>query len=491
MSKNYRTYNHLINGEWVGSEAVIERISPATGEKVAEFANGTAKEVEMAIDSARQAFDNGIWPKLSGAERSQYLRRWVEKIKENKERLIQIEVEEVGKAIKYARGDIEGSIGLIEYAASLTQTLHGESFSNFGENYTGLTLREPIGVVGLIVPWNFPALIFNQKVPFAIGAGCTVVVKPSEFTSGTALEMSKLAEEAGIPKGVINVVTGYGDPVGSRLVTSEKVDIVSFTGSTRTGKSIIRNSAETIKPVAVELGGKSAVTVFADSNIDDAVDGVVFGINFNQGEVCVSTSRLIIEESIADKFLDKLVSKVKKLKVGNPFNEDTDLGALIHQGHLNKVMEYVNYGKEDGAILLTGGNEIKMENNENTCFIEPTIFDHVQENHRIFQEEIFGPVLSVVRFNGLEDAIAKVNNTIYGLANSVWTSNINNAINMSKAIKSGTVWINTIIDGPPQLPLGGYKSSGFGKEMGQEGMEEFTQIKSINIFTGKRQHFFK
>ncbi|MBS4207531.1 aldehyde dehydrogenase family protein [Bacillus sp. FJAT-50079] len=488
MGKNIRAYKHLINGEWVGSQHIIERMSPATGQAVATFANGTNNELEMAIDSARAAFDDGLWPKMSGNKRSQYLRRWADKISENKEQLIQIEVEETGKAIKYARGDIEGSIGLIEYAASLAQTVHGKSFSNFGDEYTGLTLREPVGVVGLIVPWNFPALIFCQKVPFALAAGCTVVVKPSEFTSGTALEMSKLAEEVGIPKGVINVVTGYGDPVGSGLVTSEKVDRVSFTGSTRTGKSVIRNSAETIKPVAVELGGKSAITVFADADIDDAVDGVVFGINFNQGEVCVSTSRLIIEESIADEFLQKLVTKVKNLKVGNPFSEETDLGSLIHQEHLNKVLEYIQFGQEDGATLLTGGKQIKVDGS--SCYIEPTIFDHVQENHRIFQEEIFGPVLSVIRFNGVEDAIRKVNNTVYGLANSIWTKNINQALTMSKAIKSGTVWVNTIIDGPAQLPLGGYKASGFGKEMGEEGMEEFTQIKSINIFTGKRNHYF-
>ncbi|MGG0451791.1 aldehyde dehydrogenase family protein [Priestia megaterium] len=491
MSQDVRTYKHLINGEWVGSDNTIARISPATGKKVAEFANGNQEDVENAIDSARNAFDHGEWPKLTGIQRSQYLRKWADKIKENKEHLIQIEVEEVGKAVKYARGDIEGTIGLIEYAASLAQTLHGESYSNNGENYTGIVAREPVGVVGMIVPWNFPALIFCQKVPFAIAAGCTVVVKPSEFTSGSALELSRLAEEVGIPKGVINVVTGYGDPVGSTLVTSTKVDRVSFTGSTKTGQSIIRNSADTVKPVSVELGGKSAVTVFADADIDDAVDAVLFGINFNQGEVCVSTSRLVIEDSIADEFLEKLVGKAKNLKVGNPLDEETDLGSLIHPGHLQKVLEYIEFGKEDGATLLTGGKQVQIDGEEATCYIEPTIFDNVQENHRIFQEEIFGPVLSVIRFNGVEDAINKVNNTIYGLANSVWTKNIDKALTMSKAIKSGTVWVNTIIDGPPQLPLGGYKASGFGREMGHEGIEEFTQLKSINIRIGKRDHFFK
>ncbi|XID92536.1 aldehyde dehydrogenase family protein [Paenibacillaceae bacterium WGS1546] len=487
-----REYQHYVNGNWSASDSgrMIDRKSPATGEFVARFADGTPADTNKAIAVARNAFDSGPWPRMSGMERGRVLFRLAEKMRSEIERLARIETEENGKPIRMARGDIEGSIGLIEYAAGLAQQMHGESYTNFGDKHTALVVREPVGVVGLITPWNFPALIYCQKMPFALAAGCTVVVKPSEFTSSTTIEITRLAEKAGVPAGVINVVTGYGPQVGQALVDSPDIDFISFTGSTATGQRIIAGAAGTMKKTSVELGGKSANIVFADADLDDAADGAMFGIFFNNGETCCAGSRLIIEDSIADAFLDKLAQRAKRLKVGNPMQEDTDIGALIHPEHAAKVMGFIKQGQEQGAKLLTGGHQVESEACPTGCFVAPTIFDHVGQETSIFQEEIFGPVLSVTRFHTMEEAIAIANNSKYGLASAVWTKDVDKAMIVSREMKAGTVWVNTMIDGSPQLPFGGYKGSGFGREMGQAGFEEFTELKAINIHIGKRTPYY-
>jgi acyl-CoA reductase-like NAD-dependent aldehyde dehydrogenase len=424
---------------------------------------------------------------MSGMERAAILRRWADLIETDAERLARIEVDEVGKPIRLARGDIKGAIALTHYAASLAMQVHGEVYNNLGPNKAGWIHREPCGVVGMIVPWNFPALIFGQKVPFALAAGCTAVVKPSEFTSGTALEMARLGEAAGIPKGVLSVVTGYGDPVGEAIVRSPHVDFVSFTGSTAVGKRIIANSSETLKRVSVELGGKSANIVFADADLDDAVDGSMFGIFFNQGECCCSATRLLLEDSIADRFVERLVERSKALKVGDIHAEDADIGALINERHFDKVCSYLERGKADGAKLLMGG---VSDQSRGGLFVLPTVFDHVTPEMAIFKEEIFGPVLSITRFNGVEQAVELANDTIYGLANTIWTKNFDVAHQVAPRLRSGTVWINTTIDGAPQMPFGGYKASGFGREMGQAGLDEFTNVKTVFAHLGKRQPFY-
>ncbi len=483
-----REYKNLINGEWVDSSngEVMERRSPATGEIVSKIAVGTEADVQKAIKVANEAFKNGPWPRMSGMERARVLNRLALLVKENADYLARIEVEEVGKPIRMAKGDIEGCVGLIEYAAGLAQQLHGDTHTNLGTKHTGLVIKEPVGVVGMITPWNFPGLIFCQKMPFALAAGCTIVTNPSVFTSGTTLEISRLAEEAGVPKGVVNIVTGRGGKIGQALVDSPDVHFISFTGSTGVGKEIIERSAKNVKKVSLELGGKGANIVFADSDFEDAIDGALFGIFNNQGEVCVSNSRLIIEDSIADKFLEKLVEKAQKLKVGNPLEADTDMGALIHEKHMQSVLNYIEIGKKEGAKLLTGGERIGTSG----YFVQPTIFDQVSRDMRIFQEEIFGPVLSVTRFNTVEEAIELANDSEFGLANAVWTKDLDKALIVSRAIQSGMVYVNTMNDSAVQLPFGGYKASGYGREMGKTAVEEYTEVKSISIHMGKRTPYF-
>jgi betaine-aldehyde dehydrogenase len=469
-----------------GSGRAIERVSPATLRPVASFADGTAADAEAAIARARAAFDTGPWPKLSGNERAAILRRWAGLIETHKARLARIEVEEGGKPLRFAEGDINGVVGLTYYAASHAMQLHGEAYNNFGPDKLGWVYREPVGVVGAIVPWNFPALIFAQKVPFALAAGCTVVAKPSEFTSGTALELARLAAEAGLPEGALNVVTGYGDPVGEAIVNSPDVDMVSFTGSTAVGRKIIAASAGTVKRLSMELGGKAANIVFADADLDDAIDGALFGIFFNSGECCCSATRLLVDETIADDFVARLGARAAELSVGQVDLPTSDIGAMISRKHFDRVCSYLERGRAEGATLVTGGTATA----EPGLFVTPTVFDHVTPQMAIFRDEIFGPVLSVSRFSSTDEAVKLANDTPYGLANSLWTKHIDTALQVAPRLRSGTVWINTTIDGPPQMPFGGYKASGYGREMGSAGVEEFTNLKSVFAHLGKRTPSF-
>lgn len=483
-----RQYTHFIDGRFDAvAETHAERRSPASGEVIAKFASGRAADMDRAIAAARAAFDNGPWPNMSGMERAEILNRYADLVRANFDRLVHIEVEEVGKPIRFARGDISGVVGLIRYAASLAMQMSGTNYTNIGANKTALIMREPVGVVGLITPWNFPALILNQKVPFALAAGCTVVVKPSEFTSGSALELAALAMEAGVPAGVFNVVTGKGSVVGQHLAEHPGIDFISFTGSTRVGQTVIEASAKNIVKTSMELGGKSANIVFADADLDAAVDGALMGVFFNNGECCVSGSRLFVQASIADEFVKRVADRSAKLKVGNPFDEDTDIGAMIDEKHFKKVLDYVRSGVDEGATLLTGGAVAKSGEGH---FVEATVFDNVKPSMTIFKDEIFGPVLSVTRFESVDEVVELANASIYGLSNYVWSKNIDTVLTVTRRLKSGWVQANTIIDGAPQLPLTGVKGSGFGYEMGHAGFEEFTQLKTLFIHTGPRQPVF-
>jgi betaine-aldehyde dehydrogenase len=486
-----RTYGHYIDGaDELLSEQVIERRNPATGELVSRFSEGTTGDVERAISAARETFDNGVWSNLTGIERSGILNRWAALAERDKDVLVEIELQEVGKPIRGALGDINGSIGLIKYAAALAVQLHGDAYTNLGPDYTGLVLREPVGVVGAVVPWNFPALVFCQKVPFALAAGCTVVVKPSEFTSGTAVELARLASEAGVPAGVVNVVTGYGDPVGQALVDSQDVDLLSFTGSTATGRKVLAGQQANFKRAAMELGGKGATVVFADSSLEEAVEGVVMGAYFASGQECGSGSRLLVEDSIAERFVSMVVERTEELRVGDLHDPATDLGALIHAKHAEKVSLYVRDASEAGARVLCGGNAVPVVDGAEPLGFEATVIDHVTPEMKLFREEVFGPVLSVTRFSSAAEAVELANDTTYGLCNAVYTRDVNKAINVGRALRSGTVWINTSIDGSPQLPYGGYKSSGIGREMGQSGLDEFTEVKALHLRTAPREPYF-
>ena len=486
-----RRYGHFIAGAAEPAPPDgIERRNPATEALTGRFADGTAQDVDRAVRAARAAFDDGPWPGLPAIERAAALSELARRMETEREALVRIEVEEVGKPIRMARGDIDGSIGLVRYAAALGTQLHGDAYTNLGPDYTGLVVREPVGVVGAVIPWNFPALIFCQKVPFALAAGCTVVVKPSELTSGTALELARLATDAGIPDGVINVVTGYGDTVGQALVDHMQVDLLSFTGSTATGRKVMDGQKGNMKRTSMELGGKGATIVFADADLDEALDGVIMGAYFSMGEECAAGARLLVEESIAETFVDRVVERARQLRVGDPFDEGTDLGALIHDAHAERVLRHVADARENGAVLRCGGALVAANGAGPRRVLEATVLDEVTPAMRIFRDEVFGPVLAVTRFTTADEAAQLANDTTYGLAHAIYTKHIDRAINVGRALRSGTVWVNTTIDGSPQLPFGGYKASGHGREMGQAGIDEFTELKALHLRTGPRRPFF-
>lgn len=479
-----RRYGVYIDGVMEEPESdSIGRDNPGTGVLVAEYTRGSSDTAERAVSSARRQFDEGSWATSSGQFRAGVLLRLAALMRRDHEKLSRIEAEEAGKPIRLARGDIDGSIGLTEFAAAMALTTHGDVHTNLGDGFLGLVTREPCGVVAMITPWNFPLLLLMQKLPFALAAGCTAVCKPSELTAGSTLEIAKLLTEAGLPDGVFNVVTGTGRVVGDYLARSRDVDFLSFTGSTAVGRSIVEASSGSLKRLSMELGGKAASIVFPDADLDKAADGVLRGVTFNQGECCVSGARLLVHEDIADEFLAVLKQKTSALRVGSPLDENADLGSMIHEQHLESVLGYVAGAKDAGAEVITGGNRLTEGNLSDGFFMAPTIVDKVARDSALFQEEVFGPVLAVTRFSTAAEAIDLANSVDYGLANSIWSLNINTALNVSRGLKSGTVWVNTTIDGAPQLPGGGVKQSGYGREMGKFGFEEFLELKTIQIRT--------
>lgn len=483
-----RQYDHWINGaeSAPASQRHVERASPAHGALLARFAAGNAADVDTAVAAARQLHEAGTWTALPGSERARLLGRLADLIERDADRLAVIEAEEVGKPIGYAKGEVLWSAELTRYAASLAWNIQGEAWSHLGDNKLGLVTHEARGVVGLIVPWNFPMVCLFQKLPYALAAGCPVVIKPSELTSGTALEIARLAAEAGFPAGLINVVTGTGADVGDRLTRHPDVSMISFTGSTRVGKQIAATAAEDLTRVALELGGKAANVVFADADLDAALDGVLFGVILNQGEECVAGTRLLIEASVADDFVARLIERSRRVVVGLPLDAETQVGALIHAQHLESVLNYIEIGKQEGARLVYGGERLTDNGLDKGFFVGPTIFTEVRPEHRIFREEIFGPVLTVTTFDTVEQAITLANDTEYGLGNGLWTKDVDKALKLSQKLQSGTVFVNTYLETSPQLPFGGFKKSGYGRENGVDGLREFMETKSTFIKMGER-----
>ena len=472
-----RRYGHWIGGREIG-EPIIERRSPAHGRPLAIFAAGTHADVDAAVRAARVAFAASDWRSRAGAERGQRLNAWADLIEAHAERLAIIEAEEVGKPIKYARCEIGHSVALIRYAAALAWQIKGDVFSDIGPGALGLVTREPRGVIGMIVPWNFPLVTLIQKLPFALASGNTAVIKPSEFTSGTALEVAKLAQDAGVPDGVINIVTGNGHIVGDALSAHPGVDMLSFTGSTTVGRKIAKAAAERIIPVSLELGGKGANIVFADADLDQALDGVLFGTILNQGQECCAGARLLVEDSIADDFLQQLLSRAKKVVTGLPLDNVTDLGPLIHRTHMDRVLAHIQTANASGAKVLIGGEAMTGSDYEAGFFVPTTIVDGVTPAMNIFREEVFGPVLTVTRFSSDAEALALSNDTEYGLASGFWTRDLCRAHAMAAGMQTGNIYVNTFLETAMQLPFGGWKNSGLGREVGIEGLLEFTQTKS-------------
>ena len=479
----------LIDGQWQLSAAseTYTRESPSHDVSVGEYPLGTAEDVDRAVAAARRAFDDGPWPRMRGAERAKMLTKVAELVRENSEDLAVTEVLESGKPISQARGEMEGVAGLWEYAATLARHSHGDSYNSLGDDMLGFVFREPIGVVGMITPWNFPLLIVSQKLPFALAVGCTSVVKPSELTPGTTLMLGRFIQEAGIPEGVVNIVTGYGQPVGARLASHPDVDMISFTGSTAVGKRIVEASAGNLKKVSLELGGKNPQIIFADADLEAALDAAVFGVYFNMGECCNSGSRLLLQRDIAEDFQKALVERAATVPVGDPLDEATKVGAIINEAQQSKITRLIGSGQQQGANLALGGSPIKSEKGR---YIEATVFTDVEPEMDIAKEEIFGPVLSVLTFDTAEEATQIANNTLYGLSAGVWTKDIDTAFKLTKTIRAGTIWVNTFMDGYPELPFGGYRESGLGRELGRNAADEFSELKTVQLHLGERTNWW-
>jgi betaine-aldehyde dehydrogenase len=482
-------YELWINGQEVpaGSGKRFERRSPAHGVVIGDYAEADIADVDTAVSVAREAFDRGPWPHSSGADRMKCLLKAAELIRQQKEELALIETLESGKPISQARDEMDWAAGLWDYAATLCRHIHGDTYNALGASMLGLVIREPIGVVGMITPWNFPLLIVSQKLPFALAAGCTCVIKPSELTSGTTLRLGKLLAEAGVPDGVVNIVSGYGDPVGSRLSEHPQVDMMSFTGSTKVGKAVVGAGRHNLKKVELELGGKNPQIIFADADLEAALDAAVFGICFNMGECCNSGSRILIQRPIADEFVRRVVELAREVPVGDPLDEKTKVGAIASEPQYEKIMGYIEQGRNAGARLQLGGEPLQILDGR---FIATTVFDQVRPEMAIAKEEIFGPVLSILTFDTAEEAIEIANSTNYGLSSGVWTRDFDTAISVSRRIRAGTIWVNTFMDGYAELPFGGYKESGQGRELGRFAIEEFTELKTIQLHLGPRSSWW-
>lgn len=487
LPQSSREFGFWMNGAWHLGRENFERVSPGHGVAVTRTQKCTLDDLNAAVLVARTSFEDRSWSGRSGAERSGVLLRTAAILRQRREEIAYWEVLENGKPISQARGEIDHCIACFEVGAGAARQLHGDSFNNLGDSLFGMVLREPVGVVGLITPWNFPFLILCERVPFILASGCTLVVKPSEVTSVTTLLLGEILSEAGLPNGVYNVVTGSGRTIGQALAEHPDVDMLSFTGSTSVGRSVVHAAADSnFKKLGLELGGKNPIIVFADADLEDAADGAAFGISFNTGQCCVSSSRLIVDRRVASEFEAILASKMKRIRVGDPLDEQTQVGAITTSAQNETILSYIEKGKAEGATLVTGGTALELGRGS---YISPTLFSGVTRNMSIAKDEIFGPVLSSFQFDTVEEAIEIANDTVYGLAASVWSKNIDTALAVTRRVRAGRFWVNCIMAGGPEMPLGGFKQSGWGREAGSYGVEEYTQVKSVHIEAGKRNHW--
>ncbi len=470
----------FINGEWVDphSQSTFPTINPATEAEIMQIARADDTDVDLAVKGARKAFEEGAWSKLRATDRGKILYRIADGIMAHLEEFSYLETIDIGKPISESRNiDIPFIADIFRYYAGWANKYHGETIPVRG-NYLNYTLREPLGVIGAITPWNFPILLAVWKIAPALAMGNTVVHKPSEQSPLTALKLADVCKEAGLPEGALNVVTGSGRTTGLALVRHPGVDKIAFTGGTTTGIQIMQEAAKTLKHVTLELGGKSPNIVLEDADLEAAAKGALTGIFYNKGEVCAAGSRLFVQESAHDAFLDKLLERGRKFQVGDPLDPKTRFGPLCSSDQMQKVMSYIGVGKEEGADIVLGGERAKFGDGKG-FYVQPTVFDKVSNTMRIAREEIFGPVLSVIQFKDLDELIAQANDTIYGLASGVWTRDIKKAHYIAKRLKAGTVWINTYNIYDPASPFGGYKQSGFGRELGMHALSHYTQVKSV------------
>ena len=470
----------LIGGKWQDSVSgkTFATLDPSTGETICHVAEGDAADVDLAVKAARKAFESGPWSKFSAAERGRVLYKLADLIEAHKEELAALESLDNGKPYAVAlAADLPLVIKCYRYYAGWADKIHGKTIPIEG-NFFCYTRHEPVGVVGQIIPWNFPLLMQAWKWAPALAAGCTIVLKPAEQTPLSALRVAELAQEAGIPDGVINVIPGYGPTAGAAISKHKDVDKVAFTGSGEIGALVMEMAARSnMKRVSLELGGKSPNVVFADADLDAAVEGAYFGLFFNQGQCCCAGSRLFVEDKIHKEFVGRLVEKAKKQHVGDPFDPGTTQGPQVSQEQFDRVMGYIDSGKTGGAKLVAGGGRVGNRG----YFIEPTIFDHVQDDMTIAQEEIFGPVLSVLNFQNVDEVIARGNRTWAGLAAAVWTKDLGKALKVANGLRAGTVWVNCFDVFDAAAPFGGFKQSGIGRELGEYALQLYTEVKTVTV----------
>ena len=474
-----RQTNMLINGKWVSSVSgkTFATINPATEQKIADVAEGNTEDIDRAVKAARRAFDSGPWSKTDARERGNLLYRLAELIEEHLEELAALETLDNGKPITDSRtGDLPLVIQAIRYYAGWADKIHGKTIPISGDFFS-YTRHEPVGVAGQIIPWNFPLLMAAWKWGPALACGCTIVMKPAEQTPLSCLRLGELAQEAGFPDGVINIVPGFGETAGAPLVKHPGVDKIAFTGEYKTAQIIMRDAAETLKRITFELGGKSPNIVFADSDVDAAIEGAHLGLFLNQGQCCCAGTRLFVEETIHDAFVEKMVARSNKAVIGDPFSPQTNHGPQIDQTQFDKILHYIDVGKKSGAKCLTGGERAA----DRGYFVKPTVFDGVTDDMAIAKEEIFGPVMQILKFKSMDEVIERGNNTFYGLAAAVWTKDITKAHNMAKALRAGTVWINCYDVFDAAVPFGGFKMSGIGRELGEYALENYTEIKTVTV----------
>jgi acyl-CoA reductase-like NAD-dependent aldehyde dehydrogenase len=478
-------YKMYIGGEWVESESGqnFETDNPYTGQPWAQIPRGTAADADHAARAAHRAFTSGDWPKLTPSRRGALLRRLGDLVEDRSKALAEIEVRDNGKLYAEMHGQVAYMAHWFHYYAGLADKIEGSVIPLDKTDYFNYTRLEPLGVVAAIVPWNSPLLLAAWKLAPALAAGNTAVIKPSEYTSASILDFMKLIEDAGFPPGVVNVVTGFGAEVGLPLVEHPLVAKVAFTGSDFTGQRIYEAAARGMKRVTMELGGKSPNIVFDDADLEDAVKGVVSGILAATGQTCVAGSRLLLQETVHDQFVEKLVALFKTAKMGDPMSPQTQIGPIANKPQLEKILKYIEIAKGENATLVLGGGRASRPECGDGWFVEPTIFDGVKNSMRIAQEEVFGPVLSVLSFKDEDEAVAVGNDVAYGLAAGVWTQNIRRALAMAARLQAGTVWVNTYRANSYMSPFGGYKRSGFGREGGKDMIYEYLQTKSVWIST--------
>jgi len=477
-----RTYSNFIGGKWTESSGgIIESHNPANRELVSRAAKSRPEDVAHAVEEARRAFDSGLWTSKRPAERAKVLREISDILRQETETLSVLLTLETGKPLADSKGELLNAANVLEYYASAARHIVGR-IPRYGSTDVSLVVHEPVGVCGLIVPWNSPISLLSWKLGPALASGCTVVIKPAGYTSGITMEFVKLLSAIeGLPPGVLNAITGPGESIGSELVKSPGVDKVSFTGSTETGRMIMEMAASNLKKVNLECGGKSADIIFDDANMEAALPSAVWSIFRSAGQSCNAGSRLLVQKTVYDTFMQGFREATSKIRIGNGLDPSTEMGPVVSESQLNRVLGYIKSGQDEGAHLTSGGKRLVNEDYSKGFFVQPTVFEGVERNMRIFQEEIFGPVLCVLPFEDEEDAISIANDTRFGLAGDVWSHNLSRIMKVSQGIRTGTLWVNRHLNPGPEVPFGGYKQSGLGRETGMEGLMEFLQTKHISL----------